>query len=275
MGAGLIALALAGCYGGDVYIVKGVVVEVHAPAEVVLDHEDIPGLMGAMVMPFAVDDPGLLTGLTPGDRVTARYVVRQEGSALVDLRVTGHGPPPVVATGPVPLRVGEGMPATAVPLVGGGTLTLGPAQAERVALTFLYTRCPRPEFCPAMVTRLQALQAALGEAEGARIVAVTLDPAFDTDEVLTEFAATAGAGPRWSFGRLPEGELADLAMRAGLPVLRQGEDIAHGLRLLVVDRGGVVLERYDDANFPIARVVSQLTTGAPAGDPAVSGTLTP
>jgi protein SCO1 len=271
----MISILLAGCFGGDAYIVKGVVVEVHPPTEVVLDHEDIPGLMGPMVMPFEVTDPALLEGLTPGDQVTARYVVRQEGGALVNLRVTGHGPAPVVDTGPVPLRVGQKMPATTLPLADGTPLALGPDQQERVALTFVYTRCPQPEFCPAMITRLQALQASLGEEPGARIVAVTLDPEYDTAEVLQTYAGAAGAGPRWSFARVVEPELADLAMRAGLPVLRNGGEIGHGLRLLVLDRGGALIERYDDANFPIDRVVGQLKTGGPAGDPANSGTLTP
>ncbi|MEQ1571696.1 MAG: SCO family protein [Myxococcota bacterium] len=271
----MIAWMLAACYGGQVYIVKGVVVEVHAPDEVVLDHEDIPGLMGAMVMPFEVADPSLLSGLSPGDRVTARYVVKQEGSALVELRVTGHGPSPVTNTGPAPIRPGEVFPATELAGIDGSTLTLGPAQTERIALTFVYTRCPRPEFCPAMITRLQALQRELGAAEGARIVAVTLDPAFDTSEVLSAYARAAGAGPGWTFARVEPEPLAELALRAGLPVLQQPEEIAHGLRLLVIDRGGRLLERYDDARFPLDRVVEQLTTGAPAAADGNSGTLTP
>jgi protein SCO1/2 len=270
----MIGLLLAACYGGDAYIVKGAVVEVHAPREVLLDHEAIPGLMGPMVMPFEVDDPALLDGLKPGDLVTARYVVRQQGSGITDLRVTGHGPPPEVSTGPAPVRVGERIAATPLPLDDGTTLTLGPDQPDRVALTFLYTRCPNPEFCPAMVARLQALQQALGEPEGARIVAVTLDPDHDTLDVLRDYGKNVGAGPRWRFGRLDVGPLADLSMRAGLPVMRENGEIAHGLRLLVLDRGGTLIERYDDANFPIDRVVQQLTTGAPLGDPANSGTVT-
>lgn len=269
----MIALLLTAC-SGDLYIVQGVVVEVRPPDEVVLDHQPIAGLMDGMVMPFAVSDPRLLDGLTPGDRVTARYE-HGEHSRIVKLRVTGHGPPPAEASGPVPLRIGERLPAIDVAAADGSTIRLGPEQTDRVALTFIYTRCPRPEFCPALVTRLQALEQGLAGAPGARIVAVTIDPEHDTVPVLAEYAAKTGT--KVAFARAPEGALADLVMRAGLPILREGDaaDIMHGLRVLVLDRGGVLLERYDDANFPIPRVVEQLTTGGPRGDPAQSGTLTP
>ena len=266
-------LGWLGCWSGDVYIVEGTVVEVHAPGEVVLDHEEIKGLMGAMIMPFPVAEPSLLDGLEPGTRVVARYELGGQGGRLVDVRITGHGPPPALATGPVPVRVGETLAETRLTGHDGAPLVLGPEQTERVAVTFVYTRCPQPEFCPAMVSRLQALQQALGEADGVRIVAVTLDPAFDTVEVLKGYAGLTGAGPRWTFARADD--LDALAMRAGLPVMKGEPEIMHGLRLLVLDRGGKLIERYDDARFPIDRVVGQLTTGGPSGDPANSGTVTP
>lgn len=270
-------LALLACGGDPTYIVEGTVVEVNAPAEVVVDHEDIPGLMSAMVMPFTVADPRMLDGVTPGDRVLARYELGRTGGRLTRLRVTGHGPPPEVDEGPVPLHAGDVLPTTSLALHDGTSLVLGAGHEERVALTFVYSRCPLPEFCPAIVARLQALQEALGDAAGVRIVAVTLDPAYDTPEVLARWAGTVGAGPRWSFARADLAALSDLAARAGLPVVRQEgvPDIGHGVRLLVLDRGGRLIERYDDARFPLDRVVSQLTTGGPPMPPGSSGTLTP
>ncbi|MEZ4240735.1 MAG: SCO family protein [Myxococcota bacterium] len=280
--SGLPLLALLACGGGDAYIVEGTVVEVHPPREVVLDHEAIAGLgMPAMVMPFDVADPALLDGLTPGTEIVARYKVAESGSAIVRVRVTGHHPL-AQAEGPVPLRVGEQLPAVTLQGADGEPVVLGPEQGARTVLTVLYTRCPRPEFCPATVARLAALDQALGDTEGVRIVAVTLDPAFDTPEVLTAYGEQVGATARWSLARLEGQGLDDLAMRAGLPVLRdqpgedgESTDIAHGLRVLVLDADGTLIERYDDLRFPLERVVQQLRTGAPKGDPSVSGTVTP
>lgn len=268
----LLAVLLA-CWGERAYIVEGTVVEVTRPGEVVLDHKEIPGLMGAMVMPFEVADPALTEGLEPGHRVIARFEILDSGGVLTKLRVTGKGPAPKkVEQGPAPVRPGEVLPALDVPTADGGVIRIGEGQEERVAVAFLYTRCPIPEFCPAVVARLQALQPRLGE--GQRILTITLDPENDTPEVLRAFAAGAGAEPsRWQFGRLEQAALAELALRSALPVVRDGAEIVHGLRLLVLDRGGRLIERYDDNAWPLERVVEQLATGAPAAPPGSHGTI--
>ncbi|MCB9684323.1 MAG: copper-binding protein [Alphaproteobacteria bacterium] len=268
-------LGLLACWGDRAYIVEGTVVEVHGPDEVVVAHEDIPNLMPAMVMPFKVAEPAMLEGVHPGSRIIARYELLDDGSRFTRLRVVGQGEPPATKTGPFPARPGEALPPYEIPLDDGTTLVLGPDQSERVALTFVYTRCPIPEFCPAMMGRLQALEAALGEGEG-RLVAVTLDPAHDALPVLAAWGAEQGAGPRLRYGRVEPDVLADLAMSAGLPVSAQEDGtIGHGLRLLVLDRKGRLIERYDDARFPLDRVVSQLGTGEPLMPPGNSGTVTP
>jgi hypothetical protein len=72
------------------------------------------------------------------------------------------------------------------------------------------------------------------------------------------------------------GSVADLAMYGGLQALAQADgSIAHASRLVILDRGGRLVERYDDTRFPLDRVVTQLTTGGPDMPPGVSGTLTP
>jgi Cu/Ag efflux protein CusF len=55
------------------YDVKGKVTEVDPKKQTVtLDHEDIPGLMNAMEMPFQVENPALLEGIKAGDKVQGR-----------------------------------------------------------------------------------------------------------------------------------------------------------------------------------------------------------
>jgi protein SCO1/2 len=265
-------LILTSCWGSNAYIVEGVVVEVSGPTSVVLDHEAIEGLgMSAMVMDFQVSDAGLLKGVVPGDRVYARMAIEQRGAMLHKLRVTGHGPPPVTATGPTPVRPGALLPRTEVTLADGRSLVLGAGQEGPVALTFLYTTCPMPEFCPAIVMRMQALQDQLPER--ARIVAVTIDPDGDTPEVLKAYGEAVGAGDRWLFARAGEA-LAGLAMRAALRVVESDQEIQHSIRLLVLDADGLLVERYDDNNWPLERVVQQLATGGPPAPPGTSGTIT-
>ena len=89
-------LLLAGCSGSatqapkdsseKVYDIKGKVVAVHPEkSEVTLDHEDIPGLMRAMKMPFKVSDPKLLQALQAGDQVQGKLKKDDTGYTLTQL----------------------------------------------------------------------------------------------------------------------------------------------------------------------------------------------
>jgi protein SCO1/2 len=250
--------------------IKGKVVRVD-DAGVVLDHETIPGVMMAMVMPFEVVDPKLLDGLKAGDQVEGRLLVADWDYYLAELNVTASGDM-ALRTDIKPMKVLELLPTVSVPTHAKETWTVGEGQGAPTALSFIYTRCPDPDFCPAVVTRLQALQ---DKIKGkARIVAVTLDPSHDTVDVLGDYAALVGADPEtWRFARVDEENLQQLALRSALTVTEEEGRIVHQIRLLVLDKDGRLLERYHDNGWDLDRVVSQLTVGAPTAHPASQGTL--
>jgi protein SCO1/2 len=267
------------CNSAPTYILEGTVVEVRATQEIVVDHREIPGLMPAMIMPFPVSDPALLAEVRPGTQIVGRLEIGQQGAQIVKLRVTGQGPPPLVAPAVdphAPVAVGTRFPTFSVPTADDGVWTVGDGQAATL-VTFLYTRCPIPEACPTIVARLQAVAAALSGSD-ARLLAVTLDPDHDTLEVLRDFGSSRGAASgRLAFARLDPEPLRGLTERAALRTLRTGDAVAidHGIRFLVIGRDGTLIERYDDARFPLDRVVSQLTTGGPLAPAGSDGTLTP
>ena len=272
---------LIACNQVPSYIIEGTVVEVRPPVEVVIDHRDIPGLMPAMTMPFDVADPAMLEGVAPGAIVVGRLEVAQSGTRLVKLRVTGHAAAPVVAP-PVdlegPIRPGGRLPRFQVPVLDGTLWTIGGDEPQLpTAVSFVYTRCPMPEACPATVLRLGALQEQL-RGKPARILAVTIDPAHDDVPVLATYAGEVGADPTlWQFGRLDGLPLQHLAEWAALRVLQNEGTTAidHGLRLLVISGEGKLIERYDDNRWPVERVVQQLLSGGPPAPPGADGTLTP
>lgn len=243
----------------------GTVVELRGADVVVIDHAPIPGVMEAMVMPFTVADPSLLQGVDPGDQVAGRWVVEADRSYLAELRVTAEAPP-APAEKPPPLAPGQAVPegaifpATPVILAKGSPIVIGEGQdtGGAVALTFVYTRCPVPEFCPLVVSRFQALQEQLPP--GARLLAVTMDPDYDTRSVLAAFGDEAGAVPgRWDFGRVPKEVLFGLAEKSGLAVHGRGTGITHDLVLVILDRDGRLVKRYHDFQWDMAEVVGLLS----------------
>ncbi len=166
--------------------------------------------------------------------------------------------------------------STRVPLADGTTRVVGAGQDSPTLLTFLYTTCPQPAFCPAIAARLQGLQSALEPGE-ATLLAITIDPDGDTPEVLRAYGERVGADPAiWRFGRLDPEALTDLAARAALTVdtVTGGTEILHSIRILVLDAEGRLVERYDDARFPAERVLQQLRTGGPPAPKGADGTIT-
>lgn len=224
---------------------------------VTIDHEAIEGLMGAMVMNTQAGT-SVAASLTPGHAIEAKLLGSRYGWQLLDVNVTGQGPD-TNRTDVAPLDIGQ--PLTSMRLRSiDGDLQLGGA-GPPTALAFIYTTCPDPNYCPATVSRLQQLHAAMPSA--ARIVTVTIDPDHDTLDVLRAYAEQVqGTGrtpaDRWFWGRLDPVELQHLALASGLAVSIESGRISHDLRLLVFDETGVLTARYDDNEWNVTAVARDL-----------------
>ncbi|MCO4747066.1 MAG: copper-binding protein [Proteobacteria bacterium] len=241
------------------YDVTGTVVRVDG-GKLTLDHAPIDGLMDAMVMPFDAG-PDVAPGFSAGDTVRAKLIVSSHGYRLVEVEKTGEATVEL-RTDVKSLALGEVLPALEVPVSQGGNWVVGAGQPKPTAVTFIYTRCPDPNFCPAIVSRMGGLQERIGDK--ARILLVTIDPDYDHLPVLGMYGGLVGAKPEtWSFGRLEPIELNQLALHAGLSVTVRGGRISHKLRMLVLDGDGQLIERYDDNEWPLDRVASQLLDGQP------------
>ncbi|MCB9794977.1 MAG: SCO family protein [Alphaproteobacteria bacterium] len=248
-------LALLGAcsiFAGDTVTVHAVVVEV-GQTSVQLDHSGA-GALEPGVAAF-VADPNLARRLSPGDRVTANLLLAhgEDQARIIGVEVTGHEAPPTPVEGPVALEIGETLPAVRVPGIDG-ELLIGEGQGTPTVLTFLFTTCPSPNFCPLLASKLARLQ---GEIQGeGRIISVTLDPETDSLDVLRAYAEARGADPEvWTFGRLEEPEMMELLRQAGLTrVVKTKGDILHSLHILVLNAEGVVVYRGNDNSWDEAEV---------------------
>lgn len=254
-------LLVLGCASAPpTYPVTGTVVEVRSEREVVIAHDAIPGFMDAMTMPFVVESPELLVGVDPGDQVSGLLVVGPPQTVLRALEVVrehaAEVAPPDLAPGEA-VPVGAVFPQTPVLLAAGGSIVVGEGQEGRIALTFLYTRCPIPEYCPLTASRFGALQEVLPP--GARLLAVTIDPDHDSRGVLREYARSVGAEPgKWDFGRVPDEVLVGVAEKAGLRTDGKGTGITHDLVVVVLDEQGRVVERFRDMKWSQEHLVELL-----------------
>jgi protein SCO1/2 len=250
------------------YELQGQILGVEASRnEVLIKHGDIKGFMPAMTMPFTVKDAELLAGKQPGDLVTATLVVGDTNAHLSSLTRTGHAP---VDAAPAPVPAAVLVPGDLVP---DATLVDQDAQpramssfrGHRVALTFIYTRCPLPEFCPLMDRHFAAVQKTLqGDAgmRDVRLVSVTLDPEFDTPAVMKAHAARFKADPAiWSFLTGDPGEVAAFSHRLGIYTERDlgtGANLTHNLRTAVIDAEGRLVNVHSGNDWTPADLVADL-----------------
>jgi protein SCO1/2 len=275
----LLAALLAACSQqppARQYELKGQILGIDtARNEVLIRHGAITGFMPAMTMPFPVKDAGLLSGKEPGDLVTATLVVTDLSAHLSSLTRTGHAPieaPPPTPEGPRVLVPGE--PVADATLVDemGKPHPFSAFKGHRVAVTFIYTRCPLPEFCPLMDRHFAAIQKQLENAQDlrdVRLVSVTLDPEFDTPAVLSGHAERLKADPNlWTFLTGTPADVAAFAQQFGIFTERDlgtGANLTHNLRTAVVGVDGRLASVHSGNDWTPADLVADLkATPAPA-----------
>ncbi len=243
--------------------------------EVLVKHEDIPGFMPAMTMPYAVDDPAWLTDRLPGDLITATLTVGAERATLSAITKTGTAPLPEDARTTIPaaagvriLQTGDTVPDRPLIDQDGQSITLQDFRGSALAVSFIYTRCPLPQFCPLIDRRYGEVQALLKNdpalAAKVRLISISFDPAFDRAEVLRAHAAKVKADPgMWRFATADETVVDRLAAEFGINVIRENDGtITHNLRTAVVDPQGRVVSIVDNNTWTAEELAASLKNAA-------------
>jgi len=256
---------VCGCVRSQKYELRGQVLAVdQARQEVTIKHEDIRGFMPGMTMPFKVSDARLLNGLEAGDLVKGTLVVKDYTGYLTALERTGHEAPPPISAPPVSvLQPGERVPDLKYVDETGAAHTLDEWRGKIVVVTFIYTRCPFPDFCPRMDRQFKSVQAAILDdpqlRDRVRLLSVSFDPTFDTPSVLAAHAKTLGADPRiWHFVTGDSESIDRFASRFGVSIVREGtqaENITHNLRTGVIGSSGTLEAAFTGNDWTPQQVV--------------------
>jgi protein SCO1/2 len=251
------------------YELRGVVVRVDpSRQEITIKHDDIPRFMPGMTMPFRVRDPQLLTGRVPGDLVRATLVLEGSDAHLRALERTGSAPVPPAPEGMLPdiLEPGASVPDAAFTDHEGRRRRLSDWRGRALAVTFTYTRCPLPNFCPAMDRHFKAAQDMVRRdpelQPRVHLVSVSFDPDYDRPRVLASHARQLDADPAvWSFVTGEREEIDRFASRFGVSVIREGaspREIVHNLRTAIIDANGRLAVIVRDSEWTPADLIGEL-----------------
>jgi protein SCO1/2 len=254
------------------YELRGKIVEVDRKhGEVGIAHEAIPGFMDAMTMSFPVAD-WVLTAAAPGDDITADLVVSGSDSRLENVSlgkaqtVTDPDPENAVA-GAAP---GSEIPGLKLENQDGRTISLHDYRGRFVIITFIYTRCPLPDYCPLMTQRFAEIDQLVRDDRDlqsrVQLISVTLDPEYDTPEVLSAYARAFHANPetarRWDFVTAQPDTIRQLAEFFGLMYRSESGQIVHSLRTAVVSPSGTVIRVFRGNNWTADEVIAVVRESA-------------
>jgi protein SCO1/2 len=257
-------LVLAGCRSEPAspqrrYPLQGAVVAIdRASAEVTIQHGEIPGVMQAMTMPYRVQDPTVLGTLQSGQHVKATLVVDDnhawlENIETVEQEVVDQGAAGAVAPALGAVHVptpGDVVPDFAFINQDGWKIHLGRYKGKVLVVTFVYTRCPMPDFCPRMMKNFQEIEKKLKQDAAlfgeTRLLTITIDPKFDTAKVMRSYALRSTGIPaeelfsHWEFltPRVPD--LGRITTSFGLSQWPQDGQLVHSLSTVVVDPAGKI-----------------------------------
>jgi protein SCO1/2 len=257
-----------------VYKLRGKVVSTNpATGEVTVDHEAIPGFMDAMTMPYKLKDPSILSELHPGDTITADVLVSQNPDAdiLLDhIVVIAQGKPDykpaVFYHVPTP---GDAVPDFKLRNQDGRAVHLDQFRGKELLVTFIYTRCPSPNFCPLVTHNFAVIdrQLAANPALYAKthLLCVSFDPEHDTPARLRAYGAqyigsdAQSAFAHWDFAVPSAPELLEMAKFFDVGITHGTDDtITHTLSTTLIDAHGKVAQFYPGNEWTPDQVVADV-----------------
>jgi protein SCO1/2 len=262
------------CSNAKHYEMKGQVLSINRDRlEILVKHEDIPGLMPAMTMPYKVRSLSMLDNLGPGDLITTDLEVDNNQGVITRITKTGTAkvdtpPPAAAAPGFEPVTIGAEVPDLVFIDQEGRERTFSDIRNGRaVAMTFIYTKCPMPTYCPMMDTNFAEVQklikAGPGLRDKVRLLSVSFDPKNDTPPVLKKHASGLGADPSvWTFVTGDRESVDRFATKFGVMIVRgeasNPDEIGHTLRTAIIDRDGKLVKTYNGNEWTASELVADI-----------------
>lgn len=265
---GLLVFFAPGLRADRVFSVTGVVQSPLDAGRITISHQNIPGYMPAMTMGFDVAGAEMMNAaqLKTGNRVTFQLHVGADNALADHFRVLHPGEAPPVSTQhldpSIPrLNVGDTVPAFTLENEEGQPFTRGTLEGHFTLVTFIFTRCPVPQFCPLMARRFGELQRAIltdpALKSRVRLLSLTLDPQFDRPEVLKRYGEAVGANPQiWRFGTGADVQIEALVQAFSVYRQHDGALLDHTLCTALIDPESRIVAIWRGNDWKIADILA-------------------
>jgi protein SCO1/2 len=277
---GCVAIALLACgrsttpdEATDHYDTRGIVRGFSPDRSTIeIQHENISGFMPSMTMPFVARNPKQIADLKTGDAISFRMAVTKKDFWIENVKKIQRKDVDVAepkqtsavsADSHGRLKEGDGMPGFSLTNQNGERISLDTFRGQPFVLTFVFTRCPVPNFCPRMSNNFEELQAAIKSGTGTvattHLLSITLDPDYDTPKILKDYAGFHHADSKvWTFATGNGKEIDSLTRAFSVYRQNEGGTISHGLATALINRDGRIERIWRGNAWTAAEVIQAI-----------------
>jgi protein SCO1 len=248
---------------------KGKVVAVEKEKHsVTVSHEDVKGYMPAMTMPFMVRNESDLQILAPDDEITATLVVDGSHSWLEDLIISRQSANTAAMPGATMAKEGDEVPNFTLRNQDNREIHIQNYRGRTLLLTFIYTRCPVPDYCTLMSDNFAQIDRALSQDADlygkTHLLSISIDPSYDTPQVLRSYGAAHTERyqnetfAHWEFAGGTTEQVKKIAEYFGLTYFPEKDQIIHALRTVIISPDGKVAKIYTGNEWKPEEVVDAM-----------------
>jgi protein SCO1/2 len=248
------------------YALKGKVVAADkAQRQVTIEHEQIKGFMDAMTMPFNVREDWALSAFARGQAIEATLVVQGDRSWIEGITLSQGEPAGGSESAASMPRIGDVVPDFSLLNQDKAPIHLAQYRGRYLFLTFIYTRCPLPEFCPRTSMKFsevyKALRSAGASVSKPHLLTISFDPQHDTPAVLRDYAGRFMRPldfGQWEFATGSEDEVRKIAGYFGLTYRPESGQITHNLVTALIGPDGRIRSLYQGKDWTPAQILAEL-----------------
>lgn len=234
-------------------------------------HEEIKDYMPSMTMPFTLREDWAFEVLAPGDQITAILVVDGTESWLENIVITQESSDSNAAgsSGVAEAKIGDEVPDYGLVNQSEQAIHIAQYRGKALLLTFIYTRCPIPDYCTLMSNNFAQIDAQLAKQpdlyQKTHLLSISIDPDYDTPAVLRSYGS-AHTGKysdenfaHWEFATGSKDQVKGIAQFFGLRYYTDQDQIIHGLRTVLITPEGKVAKVFRHNDWKPEDVLQEIT----------------
>ena len=254
-----IIILILGCSSRNKsYPVRGTIIEVRQETnEFLIHHDEIPGFMMAMTMPFQLGDSTDINRYHIGDSLKFRLEMGEKRAIASNFQLLGKGTLPETDDmwddDYTPLEIGEIFTDVTFLDLDSNAVRLSDSDGKFRLISYIFTRCPMPNMCPAVVVKNQYLAKVFNDVPEIEFILLSFDYIYDTPSILKS-----------NYGSLVEsnsnlkayssfGYINDMFTLGGQSLVSfwgiEENDIGHSLRSVLIDPERRLLKAFEGTDW--------------------------